>query len=145
MKLERKLIIIALSSLTAYASLHLFPASIEAIYVKYIAVSAVCFILYFAALAFVRRNCDEAESKRLLYEACDRWGLPYMRSDANFVLVWAGGRRQALLDGLQARHIYIRDRDRQPGCQGCVRVTTGLVAHTRACIEAMEEILCGKA
>ena len=68
-----------------------------------------------------------------------------MPSDANFVLVRAGDRRQALLDGLEARNIYIRDRDRQPGCQGCVRVTTGLVAHTRACIEAMEEILCGKA
>ena len=86
-----------------------------------------------------------AESKRLLYAACDWWGLGYVRSDANFVLVRVGDRRQTLLDGLQARNIYIRDRDRQPGCQGCVRVTTGLVAHTRACIDAMEEILCGRA
>lgn len=90
-------------------------------------------------------RAEVAASRRLLYEACDRWGVPYVRSDANFVLLRAGDRRQALLDGLQARHIYIRDRDRQPGCQGCVRVTTGLVAHTRACIDAMEEILCGKA
>ena len=90
-------------------------------------------------------RAEVAESKRLLYEACDRWGLTYVRSDANFVLVRAGDRRQALLEGLEARHIYIRDRDRQPGCQGCVRVTTGIVAHTRACIEAMEEILCAKA
>ncbi|BCS35871.1 histidinol-phosphate aminotransferase [Luteitalea sp. TBR-22] len=85
------------------------------------------------------------ESRALLYAACDRWGLPYVRSEANFVLVRAGNRRQALLDGLQARNIYIRDRDSQPGCQGCVRVTTGLVAHTRACIDAMEEILCARA
>ena len=90
-------------------------------------------------------RAEVAESKRLLYAACDRWGLPYVRSDANFVLVHAGKHRQALLDGLQARHIYIRDRDRQPGCRGCVRVTTGLVAHTTACVEAMEEILCAKA
>ena len=90
-------------------------------------------------------RAEVAESKRLLYAACDRWGLPYVRSDANFVLLRAGARRQALLDGLQARNIYIRDRDRQPGCAGCVRVTTGLVAHTRACIDAMEEILCEKA
>jgi histidinol-phosphate aminotransferase len=80
-----------------------------------------------------------------MYEACGRWGLACVRSDANFVLVRAGDRRQALLDGLQARNIYVRDRDRQPGCQGCVRVTTGLVAHTRACIDAMEDILCGRA
>jgi histidinol-phosphate aminotransferase len=85
------------------------------------------------------------ESRALLYAACDRWGLPYVRSEANFVLVRAGDRRRALLDGLQARNIYIRDRHTQPGCEGCVRVTTGLVAHTRACIDAMEEILCGKA
>ena len=84
-------------------------------------------------------------SRQLLYAACDRWGLPYVRSDANFVLVRAGDRRQALLDGLQARRIYIRDRDRQPGCAGCVRITTGLVEHTEACIAAMEEILCGRA
>jgi histidinol-phosphate aminotransferase len=87
---------------------------------------------------------EVAASKRLMYEACDRWQLPYVRSDANFVLIRAGERRQALLDGLQARNIYVRDRDRQPGCQGCVRVTTGIVAHTRACIEAMEEILCAR-
>jgi histidinol-phosphate aminotransferase len=86
-----------------------------------------------------------AESRRLLYGACDRWGLDYLESDANFVLVRAGNTRQALLDGLQARNIYIRDRDRQPGCGGCVRVTTGLVAHTMACIAAMEEILCARA
>ena len=84
-------------------------------------------------------------SRQLLYAACDRWGLPYVRSDANFVLVRAGDRRQALLDGLQARGIYIRDRDRQPGCAGCVRITTGLVEHTEACIAAMEEILCERA
>jgi histidinol-phosphate aminotransferase len=90
-------------------------------------------------------RAEVAESKRLLYAACERWGLPYVKSDANFVLLRAGDRRLALLDGLQARNIYIRDRNRQPGCQGCVRVTTGLVAHTRACIDAMEEILCGRA
>jgi histidinol-phosphate aminotransferase len=86
-----------------------------------------------------------AESKRRLYDACERWGLRFVKSDANFVLVHAGDRRQPLLEGLQARNIYIRDRDRQPGCEGCVRVTTGLVAHTTACIDAMEEILCARA
>jgi histidinol-phosphate aminotransferase len=86
-----------------------------------------------------------AESKRRLYEACERWGLRYVKSDANFVLVHAGEKRRALLDGLEARNIYIRDRDRQPGCQGCVRVTTGLIAHTTACIDAIEEILCARA
>ena len=38
--------------------------------------------------------------------------------------------------------IYVRDRSRIHGCEGCVRITTGLVAHTKACIEALEELLC---
>lgn len=90
-------------------------------------------------------RAEVAESKRRLYAACERWGLSYVPSDANFVLVQAGERREALLAGLEARNIYIRDRHRQPGCAGCVRITTGLVAHTEACIAAIEEILCGKA
>lgn len=89
-------------------------------------------------------RAEVAESKRRLYAACERWGLPCTRSDANFVLVQAGSHRQALLDGLQARNIYVRDRDRQPGCAGCIRITTGLVAHTQACIDAIEELLCAK-
>lgn len=90
-------------------------------------------------------RAEVAESKRRLYAACDRWGLAYVPSDANFVLVRAGERREALLAGLEARNIYIRDRHRQPGCAGGVRITTGLIAHTQACIDAIEEILCGKA
>lgn len=84
------------------------------------------------------------ESKALLYATCDRLGLGYVPSDANFVLVRAGARRLDLIAGLEARNIYVRDRDTQPGCAGCIRITTGLVAHTRLCIEAMEEVLCAR-
>lgn len=84
-------------------------------------------------------------SKALLYAACDRLGLGYVPSDANFVLVRAGDSRLALIRGLEARGIYVRDRHTQPGCAGCVRITTGLVEHTQQCIAAMEEILCAKA
>lgn len=83
-------------------------------------------------------------SKTLLYEACDRLGLGYVPSDANFVLVRVGERRLDLIAGLEARGIYIRDRHTQPGCAGCVRITTGLVEHTRQCVAAMEEILCAR-
>ena len=87
--------------------------------------------------------CEVAESKRLLYAACDRLGLTYWRSDANFVLVSAGGRTPALVAGAAARGVYIRDRSTEAGCDGCVRITTGVVEHTRRCIEVMEEVLCG--
>jgi histidinol-phosphate aminotransferase len=83
-----------------------------------------------------------AASKALMYAACDRIGLKYFKSDANFVLVCAGDRLQALIDGVAARGIYVRDRSTEPGCAGCVRIATGIVEHTRRCIAAMEEVLC---
>jgi histidinol-phosphate aminotransferase len=82
------------------------------------------------------------ESKALLYAACDRAGLKYSKSDANFVLVHAGDRLQALVKGSADRGIYIRDRSSEPGCAGCCRVATGVVEHTRRFIAAMEEVLC---
>ena len=83
-----------------------------------------------------------AESKALLYAACDRLGLTYWPSQANFVLVCAGDRTQALVDGAFARGVYIRDRSNEPGCRGCIRIATGIVDHTRRAIAAIEEILC---
>jgi histidinol-phosphate aminotransferase len=82
------------------------------------------------------------ESKSLLYAACDRLALKYWRSSANFVLVCAGDRTRALVDGAFARGVYIRDRSTEPGCAGCIRVGTGIVEHTRRCIAVFEELLC---
>jgi histidinol-phosphate aminotransferase len=82
------------------------------------------------------------ESKALLYAACDRFGLEYWRSDANFVLVSAGNRLRALVQGAADRGIYIRDRSSEPGCAGCCRIATGIVEHTRRFIAVMEEVLC---
>jgi histidinol-phosphate aminotransferase len=106
-----------------------------------------------AALAAVEAALDDREyvedylrqveeSKRLLYAACDRLGLHYWKSASNFVLVRAGAQVPALIDGAQARGIYLRDRSSEPGCAGCVRISTGIVEHTRRCIEVLQEILC---
>lgn len=89
---------------------------------------------------------DQVErSKALLYAACDRLGLACWPSAANFVLVRVGDRAAALVEGLARRRIFIRDRTTEPGCAGCVRITTGVVEHTEACISAMEAVLCGEA
>ncbi len=81
------------------------------------------------------------ESKALLYEACDRLGLEYWKSGANFVLVCAGARTEALVAGAAARGVYIRDRSTEPGCAGCIRIATGMVEHTKRCIRVLEEVL----
>jgi len=111
------------------------------------------------------------ESRELLYAACDRWGLKYWRSHANFVLVRVGeaaslpapavsasapnadanasaeakAKAKEIVDQLAARRVFVRDRSTQPGCAGCIRITTGIVEHTQACIAALEEVLCAEA
>jgi histidinol-phosphate aminotransferase len=83
-----------------------------------------------------------AESKTLLYEACDRVGLKYWTSDANFVLVSIGERTDELVRIAAERGVYVRDRSAEPGCLGCIRVAAGVVQHTRRFIAIMEGVLC---
>jgi histidinol-phosphate aminotransferase len=85
---------------------------------------------------------EVAESKRLLYDACDRLGIKYWRSLSNFVLVCAGEKTDAIVKGALSKQIYLRDRSTEPGCAGCLRIATGVVEHTRRAIAVMEEILC---
>lgn len=82
------------------------------------------------------------ESKALVYAACERLGLTYWKSAANFVLIRTAGRTADLVAAAQARGIYLRDRSSEPGCQDCIRVTTGVVDHTRRGLAVLEEILC---
>ena len=96
--------------------------------------------------AFVEQYRAQVEqSKALLYAACDRLGLRYWKSAANFVLVHAGDRADQLASGAAARGIYIRNRSKEPGLEGCLRVGAGIVAHTERCIAVFEEVLCGAA
>jgi histidinol-phosphate aminotransferase len=83
-----------------------------------------------------------AESKALLYAACDRLGIKYWKSLSNFVLVCARDRTEAVVKGALAKGIYLRDRSTEPGCAGCLRMGTGIVEHTQRAIAAMEEVLC---
>jgi histidinol-phosphate aminotransferase len=86
---------------------------------------------------------EVAESKAMLYAACDRLGLKYWQSASNFVLVCAGDRTEMLVKGAFDRGIYLRDRSTEPGCAGCLRIATGVVEHTRRAIAVIDEVLCG--
>lgn len=81
-------------------------------------------------------------SRELLYDALDRLGVQYWRSDANFVLARFAGRCDDVVEALRRQRIYIRDRSNAPGCGGCVRITTGAIEHTRAAVRAIEEVVC---
>ena len=82
------------------------------------------------------------ESKRMLTAACDRLGLRCWPSAANFMLVDAGARAAAIARGLAARGIQVRDKSKEAGTEGCLRITTGVVDHTRRLVSALEEVLC---
>ena len=80
-------------------------------------------------------------SKALLYEALDRRRIQYWPSAANFVLARFGDRASEVVEALKARDVFVRDKSRDPACPGCLRITTGVVEHTRTLVDALEEIL----
>jgi histidinol-phosphate aminotransferase len=84
-------------------------------------------------------------SKARVYAVCERLGLGYVPSEANFVLIRVGDRATAIVEALRQRRIFVRDRSTEPGCAGCIRITAGLVAHTEQALAALEDILCAVA
>ena len=85
---------------------------------------------------------EVAASKRLVYDRCERLGLKYWQSAGNFVLIRIGNDVQRLVSAMAARGILVKDRSREHGCERCVRMTAGVVAHTQQALAALEEILC---
>jgi histidinol-phosphate aminotransferase len=83
-------------------------------------------------------------SRTLIYEMCARLQLTCWTSGANFVLVRVGERAAAVVAKLAARGIFIRNRSGDPGCEGCVRITAGVVEHTVQCVAGLEEVLCAE-
>jgi histidinol-phosphate aminotransferase len=86
---------------------------------------------------------DQArQSRAILTDACSRLGLRTWESAANFMLVYAGPKAATLVDALAERGIFVRDRSADPGCDGCIRMTTGVVDETRRLVAALEEVWC---
>jgi histidinol-phosphate aminotransferase len=93
--------------------------------------------------AFRRWYIDQATaSKVLVYDACERLGLRFWRSAANFVLIDGAERAGELVEAMIARGVFVRDRTKDPACLNCFRLTTGVVEHTRKAVEALEAV-CG--
>jgi histidinol-phosphate aminotransferase len=82
-----------------------------------------------------------AESKALLYDALTRRNIEHWRSDANFVLARFPGRAARVAGALASRGVHVRDRSGDRGCADCLRMTTGVVEHTRVLIAALETVL----
>jgi histidinol-phosphate aminotransferase len=80
------------------------------------------------------------QSKELVYAACERAGLKYWNSAANFVLIDGGAKARRLIDGMIASGVFVRDRTKDPATPACFRLTTGVVEHTRKAADTLEAL-----
>jgi histidinol-phosphate aminotransferase len=77
---------------------------------------------------------EMAESLRAL-------GVPQWPSEANFILVKVGVQHAAFVQAMQRRGVLTRDRSKDQGCDGCVRLTVGTRAQVQQAMAAMAEAL----
>jgi histidinol-phosphate aminotransferase len=86
-----------------------------------------------------------ATSREMVFAFCRRHGIQYWPGVGNFVLMRVGSNVGEVTKALAAAQILARDKSAAPGCGGCLRVTTGVVAHTERFLSALEEILATRA
>ena len=87
---------------------------------------------------------ESAASRKAVYEFCRSHDLTYWPSEANFVLLRIGPNVSEVVAALARRHILVRDKSALPGCAGCIRLTAGVLAHTRQALSALEDILASR-
>ena len=94
-------------------------------------------------MAMVRRAdyVDQVKSNReTLQLELANLGLHYWPSHANFALARIGPTHAEFVRALRDRGILVRDRNSDPGCEGCVRFTVGTDTHTQTLITALREV-----
>jgi histidinol-phosphate aminotransferase len=81
------------------------------------------------------------EGRAQLQDEFRNCGIPFWPSEANFVLALFGALKSAFIQGMRARGILVRDRSRDYGCEGCVRITIGTTEHTSRLLAALRQVL----
>ena len=84
---------------------------------------------------------DVQHGRGVLEQELRALGLHYWPSRANFVLVRIGPAHKEFIQALRARGILVRDRNSDPGCAGCVRLTIGSNEHTQILISALRNVI----
>jgi histidinol-phosphate aminotransferase len=88
---------------------------------------------------------ESAASREAIYDFCRGHDVKYWPSEANFVLIRLGADVSRIVAELRDRQILVRDKSAAPGCAGCVRLTAGVLDHTRRALALLEEILASRA
>jgi histidinol-phosphate aminotransferase len=92
--------------------------------------------------AYVRQYVDEVRAGRTrLQSELENLGIPFWPSRANFVLMWLGELNSPFIRGMRDRGILVRDRSRDYGCTGCVRITLGSTEQTQKLLAALHQTL----
>lgn len=105
-------------------------------------VALACLAEALADEAYVQRYVEEVRAGRTHLQAVlDNLAIPYWPSSANFVLMRLGELNSAFIRGMRDRGILVRDRSRDYGCQGCVRITLGSTEQTEKLLVALHETL----
>lgn len=88
---------------------------------------------------YVKRYVSEVlASREIVRKGLDRLGIRTFRSNANFLLFFAGDRAIPIRDALRERGVLVRDRSYE--IAGCVRVTIGTRKHAQRFLEEMEQL-----
>ncbi len=92
--------------------------------------------------AYVREYVAQVRQGRQdLQKEFDHLRIPYWPSQANFVLAEFGPLKDTFIHSMRSHGILVRDRSRDPGCEGCVRITLGTAAQTSQLLKALRETL----
>lgn len=85
-----------------------------------------------------RYAAEVREARAMIYAGFERLGIPYVPSQANFVLFRAGARAIEIRDKLREKNILVRDRSYE--LPGCVRITVGTREHAQRFLDELEKI-----
>jgi histidinol-phosphate aminotransferase len=77
-------------------------------------------------------------ARELLYVGLEKLRIPYIESQANFVLMQAGDRAIPIRDALRERGVLVRDRSYE--LPGCLRVTIGTRDQIRHFLDELEQL-----
>jgi histidinol-phosphate aminotransferase len=109
------------------------------------AVALACLPEALADQDYIQRYVREVrESRASLERALKNAEIPFWPSQANFVLTRVGATAAVaaeFVEQMRRRGILVRDRSRDHGCEGCVRITLGPREHLDQLLTALAEAL----
>jgi histidinol-phosphate aminotransferase len=106
------------------------------------AVALSCLPTALADDKYIQHYVDQVrEGRARLSDEFRNRAIPFWPSEANFVLARFGQLKSAFIEGMRACGILVRDRSRDYGCDGCVRITIGTIEHTNRLLVALRKVL----